>query len=420
MDLGEKLRAFRSLKHDIRKKRILFDEHKDKFGFDVFTQLVKVKNTSEVKGYPFMAKKKGDQITYAFKIVPNETKYDKHKHPSMLEMLVLKQLTEQIVNKHVSPHVAYYFGDLKVSNRSRAIKFLNLKKLEAEEKIRPWSTVLVSEFVEGGSLDKWVYDKYENDETISDEEWRGLVFQLLYTIVVLQKKFRMMHNDFHYGNILVDSAISNDGFFSYHVDGKTYFVKNPGFIPKLWDFEFSMVYSNAMDTSYENKFVLGHMEYDSALHQTIEDYPDYPERLEYNVPVQYNEVYDVHYFLTSLLDLYISQELFSWILSLYPSELIPPDDGSSSGSSNSDTSSDTDSYSSSTAASSSSSTSSASSSAASSAERNEFIYDGRLINGVHESHNLPTALELLQSDFFSSFRQRPPEATDSNTMAFKC
>ena len=47
-----------------------------------------------------------------------------------------------------------------------------------------------------------------------------------------------------------------------------------------------------------------------------------------NVQYNYNEVYDVHYFLTSLLDLYISQELFDWTIQLYPREVIPEDEES--------------------------------------------------------------------------------------------
>ena len=86
---------------------------------------------------------------------------------------------------------------------------LNLKRLEVENVIRTHSNVVISEFVEGKSLDNWIHDTYENDNKISDIQWKIIVFQLIYTIYVMQVYFKLMHNDFHYGNILIDNTIKN-------------------------------------------------------------------------------------------------------------------------------------------------------------------------------------------------------------------
>ena len=59
-----------------------------------------------------------------------------------------------------------------MSNKSRALKFLNLKRLEVEELVRTHSNMLISEYIEGGSLDSWIYNIYENDAEIKDEERR--------------------------------------------------------------------------------------------------------------------------------------------------------------------------------------------------------------------------------------------------------
>jgi hypothetical protein len=463
-ELKKKLKHLRDIRHEIKKKRIFFDENRERFGLDELSQLVKVKNTSEVKGYPFKGSKTSYNkttggIRFGLKVVPIETKYDKTEHPCNLENLVLKELTENVVNKNISPHVAYYLGTQKVNNKSKALKMLNLKRLEVEEKIRTHSNMLISEFVEGGSLDNWVYNIYEDDNEISDEQWKNIVFQLIYTISIIQHYYRMMHNDFHYGNILIDDSLTPGGYFVYTIRGKTYYIKNTGVIPKLWDFEFCMVYSNKIPEAYPNKFIIGPYEYDKKTHKTLVD----PSRLDesedtddLNVPYNYNEVYDVHYFLTSLLDLYISQELFDWIIQLYPREVIPEDEESTasstsesssdqSGSSKYDSSSSSDDldelveqltlsddnensedstnsanddYDSSSDTSSLSSSQSDDLSSSSSSHEPIYVSDGRLINGTEEIFKLPTPIELLDDDFFISFTVKPDDFDESTAIYF--
>lgn len=464
-ELKKKLKHLRDIRHEIKKKRIFFDENRERFGLDELSQLVKVKNTSEVKGYPFKGSKTSYNkttggIRFGLKVVPIETKYDKTEHPCNLENLVLKELTENVVNKNISPHVAYYLGTQKVNNKSKALKMLNLKRLEVEEKIRTHSNMLISEFVEGGSLDNWVYNIYEDDNEISDEQWKNIVFQLIYTISIIQHYYRMMHNDFHYGNILIDDSLTPGGYFVYTIRGKTYYIKNTGVIPKLWDFEFCMVYSNKIPDAYPNKFIIGPYEYDKKTHKTLVD----PSRLDesedtddLNVPYNYNEVYDVHYFLTSLLDLYISQELFDWIIQLYPREVIPEDEESTASSSTSESSSDQSSsskydsssssddldelveqltlsddnensedstnsangdYDSSSDTSSLSSSQSDDLSSSSSSHEPIYVSDGRLINGTEEIFKLPTPIELLDDDFFTSFTVKPDDFDESTAIYF--
>ncbi|NBO98871.1 MAG: hypothetical protein EBU90_01915 [Proteobacteria bacterium] len=329
--LLERMRMLEEIRNDIRKKRFVFDEGKEKFGLDEFTQLMKVKNTSEVKGYPFKGGKASNQLKCGIKIVPIETKYEKFEHPCNLEGVFLKELTDLLVIKNISPHITHFLGTLKVSNKCRALKMLNLKRLEVEERIRTHSMILLSEFVNGGSLDNWIFNVYENDGNISDQQWKILVFQLIYTIAVIQHKYKMMHNDFHYGNILVDDTIEPSGYLVYTINEQTYYIKNTGVIPKLWDFEFAMAYSNEIPNNYPNKFIVGKYDYDKSTHKTSVPTPgeeDSDTEDEHNVPFNYNEVYDLHYFLTSLLDLYISQELFDWIMQIYPQELIPEEETS--------------------------------------------------------------------------------------------
>lgn len=401
------LKTLKGLQRDFKRKRIILDEYSSCFGFDDMRQLVKVNNSSDVKGYPFVIEKKGLRI--ALKVVPVETKYEKFEHPSLLEFILLKYLSEDVVDKLESPHITYYLGEKKVSNKCKSLKNLNLKKLEVSEKIRQHSNILISEFVSGGSLDNWIYTRYEAKKDISDACWKGIVFQLLYTIHILHDKYRLMHNDFHYGNILMSDEIEPGGYFVYNLNGKKFYLKNYGCIPKLWDFEFAMVFSDAIPVSYPNRFVLGHLKYDQKTHMAIESLDvdtDNSSDVEVSsVPIKFTKAYDVHYLLTSLLDLYVSQELFDWIVSLYPSELIP-EESTSSGCTHQ--SNDTISQSESVNFRSENNT-----------DRLKYLDQGRMINGVEtQFNNLPFAENLLQSEFFVELTKEPADFDPTHALYF--
>lgn len=460
LPLNKKIKNLATIRHEIKKKRLVLDEGKDKFGCEDMTQLMKVSNISQVKGYPFSVNKgilssKTAGMKLALKIVPIEVKYEKSSHPCSIENIILKELSENVVSKFISPHITYYLGTQKVSNKSRAIKFLNLKRLEVEEQIRGHSNMLIAEFVEGGSLDNWIFSTYENDGTITDEQWKGIVFQLIYTIAILQEKYKMMHNDFHYGNILMDNMVEPGGYFVYQINGKTYYIKNTGIIPKTWDYEFAMVYSDKIPGCYPNKFILGDYNYDAVKHVTHADTRTDDTEI-HNVPYNFNKVYDLHYFLTSLLDLYISQELFDWIIGLFPEELIPEESTSTASRGSSDeststststatqstatqnteessTASTTESVDDSTEGSTEGSTEDTQSTGTESADEKEsellsdfaetetlYLHEGRMVNGVEEMFpNLPQPLGVLSDKFFEAFTKKPDDFDESTAIYFK-
>lgn len=477
---NEKLEILKNIRVAIKKKKFILDESIDRFGFDDLTLLHTVKNKDEVKGYPFVASKNVSKVLkglkLGLKIVPLEIKYEKEEHPIDLEFLSLKEFTESLVYTNITPHITFYLGSQKVTNRNRALKFLNLKRLEVEEKIRKYSKILISEFVPGGCLNDWIRNVYDKDESISDIQWKYIVFQLIYTLAVIQNKYKFMHNDFHYGNILIDNSIKKEGYFVYEIkrNGQTtkWYVKNLGIIPKVWDCEFGMCYSNSIEHFYPNKFVIGNKIYDKKTHTAVK--PPINENLstetstESNVPYNYNETYDLHYFLTSLLDLYISKELFDWILNLYPEELIPKDTNSSyttsntsdtNNSSDSDIDSDIDSedsdINSNETGSDMSDMSDMSDTTDLSKEISElnanlsanldiseniscddseiesiissessyndpYLAEGRMRNGVEkEFNNIPTPVMLLDSEFFEEMTKKPVDFEESTAVYFK-
>ena len=351
-EYNEKLNILKDIAHQIKKKRFILDENVEKFGFDEMSLLCTVKNIDEVKGYPFVCSKLVSKILkgikLGIKIIPIEVKYPKDEHPSLLEFIALKELTKELISNNITPHIVYYLYHQKVTNKCKALKFLNLKRLEVEELVRTHSNMLISEFIEGNSLDNWVYDIYENDNKIEDDEWLIIIFQIIYTLCIFQKKYKLMHNDMHYGNILMDTSLKkiDNQYFVYKIKNKTFYIPNRGFLPKVWDLEFSMSYSTKIPDYYPNKFILAKYDHDKKTHITKEPDNESDESTEFNVPYNYNETYDLHYFLTSLLDLYISDELYNFIVKIYPDELIPREENSTSSSSNSYSSTDSSSESS--------------------------------------------------------------------------
>ena len=455
---SDKLNILDKIRREIKKKRFILDENVNKFGFDDLSQLAKVKNTSQVKGYPFVASKITSKILkgvkLGLKVMPIEIKYDKHEHPSNLEIITLKELTDNLVCKGICPHIVYYIGSQKVLNKSRALKFLNLKRLEVEEQIKTHSNLLISEYIEGGSLDDWVYNLYENDQEVSNEQWKILVFQITYTLAILQKYYKMMHNDLHYGNILIDTKIKSGGYFVYTIKNKTFYIPNTGIMPYGWDFEFTMIYSDKIPDFYPNKFIIGQCEFDRktfiASDPIVKEDDSTVDSDDLNVPYNYNEVYDLHYFLTSLLDLYISQELFDWINKIYPEELIPKEDNSTNSTSTSNSSSASTSGSKSDSSSESWSDNSekksnedensdkdeksnedekidsivsrfsSNSSSSSRSAYDPYLSEGRMKNGAENKFkNIPTPFTLLDSPLFEQFLVKPSDFDEKTAVYFK-
>jgi hypothetical protein len=123
------------------------------------------------------------------------------------------------------------------------------------------------------------------------------------------------------------------------------------------------------------------------------------------------------------LDLYISQELFDWIIELYPRELIP-DDTDSTASSSSSVASSSDLDSSSSVASSSSldsfthSKTETKSTSNKNSDDNKYLLEGRLINGANDIFQLPTPLELLKQKFFEPFTVKPDDFDEKTAIYF--
>ena len=106
--------------------------------------------------------------------------------------------------------------------------------------------------------------------------WNNLLFQLIYTLTVIQLKYpNFRHNDLHLGNILVSSYYTK-GFNLYKIklENKVYeyYIPNVGFQIKLWDFDWAclepdiinikalMAKKNMKNRTYDLFFILSKIE----------------------------------------------------------------------------------------------------------------------------------------------------------------
>lgn len=82
-----------------------------------------------------------------------------------------------------------------------------------------------------------------------DEIWDSIIFQIIYTLAVLNNIFSpFVHGDMGLRNVLYSKVPSGDStYFSYTLYENTYNVENTGFIPKLWDFSNTLITRKILD-----------------------------------------------------------------------------------------------------------------------------------------------------------------------------
>ena len=137
-----------------------------------------------------------------------------------------------------------------------------------------------------------VIPKLSVTDDVKDDIWRNLVFQVVYSLYILQKKYKFMHNDFHTNNMLIDE-IPVGGYIKYSFNDNDYYLPNIGYLVKITDFEWSTI----EETNHRNGY------YEDPIFEGFSDSND------------------LYLFIACLLDLEISKELRDMIMSIYPAEV---------------------------------------------------------------------------------------------------
>ena len=87
-----------------------------------------------------------------------------------------------------------------------------------------------------GFFEKLEYTLEEliDKEGVTPEEWKSILFQIVYALSFIQKKYDMVHNDLHSDNIMLSKT--SDDYFYYIINHTVYKVPTFGYTVKIIDF----------------------------------------------------------------------------------------------------------------------------------------------------------------------------------------
>lgn len=273
-----------------------FSVDNDRFGFKFIEPLHwPDKYENDIKGFQcVLFNKQTDTYKFAAKIQPMSKKHGKKRHPCLLEAEIVKFLTEEIVDKKISPHISFYVWSGLVHNRKNAMTYLPFKKFANDT--LSFSSILVCEYIgDGSSLKQWSRSGDRNRKC--SLIWKHIIFTIIWTLACLQQKMKFMHNDCHYGNVICAKIHKKDIVdvkykWKFERGGKMFLLKQAKYMAKLIDFEFSS----------------------SQLHTNPLCIHDYPKTFDAR--------YDLHFLLSSILELHIPDDLEQFILGIYPNVLM--------------------------------------------------------------------------------------------------
>lgn len=276
------------------------DPLKRMFGGNYYPLNSSIVFKDNVKGVPFKFVCKRLNIdnngAVLLKVLPSEEgiSFDN----SMIEILICKLLTQDILMADISPCITFYYDSfLNVPNDSKCFSKLKLTNTETDVILKDTSNVLITEFLPEKDLYAWVESVY--DENLTDDDWRSIIFQVVYTLSVLQDKYKFEHNDLSPLNVLVldNNEVGRDMSCRFHYKGQDFLVYCPIFI-KLWDFEYATLYNEKYNI--ENPII-------KAL--SGDGYA-------------FNPYKDIHYFLNSLLAFDLPEETQQFIEENYHKDIL--------------------------------------------------------------------------------------------------
>jgi hypothetical protein len=170
--------------------------------------------------------------------------------------------------KKVTPHICILYGatELMEPKHSELINtFVKRYKYRDRECLMDLAKVLMTEWADLGELSDFID---ENKKGWSIETWRGLFFQLLAMLALIQEHYPgFRHNDLSMSNILVQKTVIQDnsdneskkGYYKYTINGKEYLVPDIGFRVLLADFDYASIKelgitNEKLDNKYTKRF----------------------------------------------------------------------------------------------------------------------------------------------------------------------
>ena len=206
-------------------------------------------------------------FTFASKI------YIFEKKTKNIEIPILEKLTN-LVRMDVCPHFPILYGYVLCLRHDNNRFFGMFKKktamkdsfvksdpkdktiIQKEDKLPAFvkknnNEILITSFNELANGDLWSFFRlYEKNEVYL---LNALVQQLL-SIMFFHYHIKRIHNDAHPGNFLYHK-IKPGGYFHYNLFGVDYYLENLGFLWVIWDFDYSIDMTTAINTYIAFKVV---------------------------------------------------------------------------------------------------------------------------------------------------------------------
>lgn len=143
------------------------------------------------------------------------------------------ELCKFMLGNKITPNVPLYYKYFICNS----CKFYNPKLLELYKNTLDETPCihLISEFAEKGDLKSWCLEKVR-----SNDEWNSMFFQVFNALYAFQKYFDLVHNDLHWGNILIKKVPENS-VINYTINGNNFVIPTYGNLFLLWDFGYSNI-----------------------------------------------------------------------------------------------------------------------------------------------------------------------------------
>jgi len=229
--------------------------------------------------------------------------YDSENHPGNIESSILRLLNDVAIREKLQCRKflpeTFFHGRFPVT----APELLALPMRAFKTNIHPWCHIFISK-----RYSENFYDLRERNELTLDE-YRYLIFGVLFALYELQSTFGFVNNDMHIENILIENLDDEDQKVDekYHIGKECFHIKTKSrYRAILWDFE-------------------------NAICQNIPGLEKNETGLnEKDVPQGFCDKYDAHFFLISVLDTFatgdageIPAPLWKWIHAMYPKKALP-------------------------------------------------------------------------------------------------
>ncbi|NBP13813.1 hypothetical protein EBU95_05350 [bacterium] len=157
------------------------------------------------------------------------------KNPVFIE-LASATLANQLVINGICPNIALNYN----------YEFIDDCNVSPEVSNKKFCSIQYNEYINYGTFQEWAAKNHR------EELWYNAIFQILAGLYALQMHFKLIHNDFHGRNLLVQ-RIEPGGYWIYIIDNVRYYVPNLGFVFLISDFGFSWIPGKMYPKHYVKK-----------------------------------------------------------------------------------------------------------------------------------------------------------------------